>query len=60
MHTCAHNTDDVEGVVQSICVRTIRVCDNLREYAYMLVMYMPNLVHMHIDVYMNCKPRITV
>ena len=60
IHTCARKTNDAEAVMQSIHICAIRVCKNLHEHACMSVMYMPNLVHMHVDVYMNCKPRMTV
>ena len=63
IHTCAWKTSDVETVVQSICVcATQGVCvhNNLHEHECMSVMYMPNLVHMHVDFYINCKPRMTV
>ena len=60
---CACKTNDVETVVQSICVcatQAVCVYNNLREHACMSVMYMSNVVHMHVDVCMNCKPRMTV
>ena len=60
MHVCACKIDDVEALVQSTPVYTRRVYDNLHEHVCMSVMYMPNMVHVHIDVYMNCKPRMVV
>ena len=60
MHLYARKTDDVEALVQSTCVLTRCVYDNLHGHMCMSVTYMPNLVCMHIDVYMNCKSRLTV
>ena len=57
MYACARKIDDVEALVQSTRVCTRCVYDNLNEHACMSVMYTSNLVRMHIDVYMNCKPR---
>ena len=42
------------------CVLTRLVHDNLHEHVCMSVTYMPNLFCMHVDEYMNCKPRMTV
>ena len=60
MYVCV--IDDVEALVQSTHVCTLYICvhNNLHEYAFISVMYMPNLVYIHVDVYMNCKPRMTV
>ena len=60
MHACVCNIDDIEAIMQSTCVCTRNVHDNLHKHACMSVMYTPNLVCMHIDMYMNCKPRMTV
>ena len=60
MHVYAHKTDDVEALMQSTHVRTRYVYDNLYEHVYMSVMYTPNLVHMHVEIYVNCKPRMMV
>ena len=60
MHACAHEIDEIETLVQSTHVCARHVHDNLHKHACMSVMYTPNLVHMHIDVYMNCKPRMMV
>ena len=61
----AHKNNDVDALMQSTCVCTRRVYDNLHEHTYMSVTYMSvtymsNLVSMHVDVYMNCKPRMIV
>ena len=60
MHVCACKIDDVEAVVQSTRIHTRCVHDNLHKYTCMSVTYMPNLVHMHVDVYMNHKARMAV
>ena len=60
MHACAHKINDLEPPMHGTHVRTRRVHNNLHEHAYMSVMYTPNLVQMHVDMYMNCKPKITV
>ena len=62
IYTCmyAHKNNDVDALMQSTCVCTRRVYDNLHEHTYMAVTYMSNLVSMHVDVYMNCKPRMIV
>ena len=60
MHACAHENDDIETVTQSTQVCTRHVHDNLHEHVCMSFTYMPNLVHMDTDVYMNRKPRMTV
>ena len=54
----AHTIDDIEALVQSIRVRTRHVHDNLHKHARMSVTYMPNLVHMRVNMYVNCKPRM--
>ena len=33
---------------------------HVHDYACMSVMYTPNLACLHVDVYMNCKPRMMV
>ena len=60
IHECACKIDDAEAFVQSTHVCTIRMYDNLHEHVCMSVTYTPNLVHIHIDVYINCKLRMTV
>ena len=30
--------------------------NNLHKYVYISLTYVPNLVYMHIDIHMNCKP----
>ena len=60
MHVSAHKITDVEALVQSTHVCTKHVYNNLHKHACMSVTYMPNLVHIHIDVYMNSKPKITI
>ena len=60
MHACACEIDGTEALVQSTRVRTIHVHDNLHKHACMSVMYTPNLVHMHVDIYMNNKLNMTV
>ena len=51
---CASKIDDVEALVQSACVCTRCVHDNLHEHLCMSGMYLPNLVCMHLDMHMNC------
>ena len=60
MHVCACKINDIEAVVQSAHIHTRCVHDNLHKYTCMSVTYMPSLVHMHVDVYMNHKARMTV
>ena len=36
-----------------------RVQNNLHKHMCISVMYMPNLVRMYIDLYMNCTPKMT-
>ena len=60
MHACARKINDIEAFVQSTHVHTRRMHDNLHEHMCMSIVYTPNLVHMDIDIYMNCKPRMTV
>ena len=60
MHVCACKIDDIEVLIQSTYVCTRRVHDNLYEHTYMSVMYTPNLIRMHVDIYMNYKPRMIV
>ena len=55
---CMHKINEIEALVQSSHVCTRRVHDKLHEHMCMSVMYTPNLVCMHVDVYMNCKPRM--
>ena len=50
MHACAHKIDDIEFLMQSTCVHTGHVHDNLHKHVCMSVAYTPNLVHMHVDV----------
>ena len=52
--------DDIEALVETACVHTRYVHDDLYGHVCMSVMYMPNLVRMHIDMYMNCKQRMMV
>ena len=52
MYVCAHKIDDVEAQAQSTHAYTRHVHDNLHEHACMPAMYMPSLVHMHVDIYM--------
>ena len=52
---------DIEALVHSTqaCIRP--VYDNLREHVCISVnMYASNLVRMYVDIYMNCKPSMTV
>ena len=58
MHVCACETDDVEALLQRPLVRTRHVNNTL--HVCMSVMYMPNVAHMNIDVYVNCKPSMIV
>ena len=58
VHACACKIDDVEALVQKTCVLTRRVHNNLHEHVCMSVTYMPNLVCMHVDEYMNCRQRM--
>ena len=60
IHAHAHEIDDVKTLVQSTCVDTICVHDNLYEHTCLSVTYMANLVCIHLDIYMNCKPSMTV
>ena len=66
MHARAHKINNIETFKQSTRVCSRHVHDNLHKQACihkqacMSLMYMPNLVHMHIDMYMNCKPRMMV
>ena len=60
IHTCACEIDDVEALMQTTHVHTRRAHNKLHEHASMSVKYMPNLVHMQVDEYMNCKPRMMV
>ena len=60
MHVCAHEIDDIEALVQSTGVHTRCVHDDIictSTHACQLGSYTPNLIHMLIDIYMNCKPR---
>ena len=50
----------MEALMQSTHVCTKSVHNNLHEHPCMSVMYMPYLFHMHINMCMNCKPRMTV
>ena len=56
MHACACKINDVETLMQSTRVCSRYVHDNLHDHTCMSVTYTLNLVHMHIDVYMNSKP----
>ena len=60
MHTSACKIDGAEALEQGIRVCTGHLHDNLHKHACMSVMYMPNLVCMHVDVNTNCKPRIMI
>ena len=60
MYVCAQKIVDGETLMQSTHVCTRGVHNNLHEHTCMSVMYMQNLVDMHIDVYMNCKPKMMV
>ena len=60
MHVYACKIIDVEALMQSTCVCTRGACDNLHEHTCMSVMYMPNLNCIHVDIHMNCKPRMMV
>ena len=60
MHACARKSIDVEALMQSTHAHTRCVHDNLHEHAYMSGTYMPNLVCAHLDMYMNCKPRMII
>ena len=60
IHACANKIDDVEALILSTRVCNRCVHDNLHDHMYMSIMSTPNLIHMHVDVYMNCKPRMTV
>ena len=51
MHVCAHKIDNVEALMQSTCVCTRCVHNNLHDHACMSVTYMPNLVCMHVDMH---------
>ena len=51
---------NVEVLMQSTRVQTRHVDNELHKHVYMSVTYTLNLVNMHIDVYMNCKPRMMV
>ena len=59
MHAYARENDDIVVLMQSTHVCTGRVHNNLYDSTCMSVMYMQNLVRMHVDVYMNYKPRMT-
>ena len=50
MHTSACKIDGVEALVQDTRVCTGRLHDNLHKHACTSVMYMPNLVCMHVNV----------
>ena len=60
MHTSACKIDGVEALVQGTRVCTGLLHDNLHKHVCMSVMYMPNLVCMHVYVTMNCKPSMMV
>ena len=60
VHVCAHKIDDLEGLMQGTHIHTRHVHDNSHKHACIAVTYTPNLVRMYVDVYMNCKPRMTV
>ena len=51
MHVFAHKINDVEALMQSTHVRIRRVHNNLYQHPCMSVIYTPNPVRMHIDVY---------
>ena len=53
MHECAINITDVEALMQSIRVHTSCVHDNFHEHVCMLGTYTPNLVLIHLDMYIR-------
>ena len=60
MHVCVYKIDDIEALVESTHVYTGCVHENLHKHTCISVTCTPNLVCMHVDVYMNCKPRMMV
>ena len=57
MYTCAYKINDVEALIQNTGPCTRYMHDNLHEHACQLCAH-PDLVCMHVDVYINCKPRM--
>ena len=53
MHECAMKIIDIEVIVQSIRVHTSCVHDNFHEHVGMLGTYTPNLVLIHLDMYIR-------
>ena len=61
MHVWARKINDVlEALVQSTLVCNGGAHNNWHEPACMSVMYTPILVCMHVDMYMNYKPKIMI
>ena len=60
MHVCVYKIDDVGALVESTSVFISRVHENLHKHGCLSVTCTPNLVRIHVDVYTNCKPRMTV
>ena len=56
MYTFTCKINDIEALMQSMCVCTRHVHDNLHEHTCTSVTYTPFLVCMHIGQYMNCNP----
>ena len=60
MYACAHKINDLEPPMHGTHVHTRCVHNNLHEHACMSIMYTPSLLQIHVDMYMNCKPKMTV
>ena len=53
MHECAMKITDVEALTKSTHVHTRCVHDNFHEHVRMLGTYTPNLVLIHLDMYVH-------
>ena len=60
MHACTCKIDVIEVLRQSAYVHTRCVCDNLHELACLSGTYTPNVVCMHLNIYINCQSRMIV
>ena len=55
MHACTHKFDEVDALMLNTSAHIKFVHNNFLEHAYMSGTITPNLVYMHVDMYINCK-----